>query len=125
INTTAISGTSDRPVLVRDAANSAWIPVGLAHYDGTGQLRGFLTMSDGAILLEKLDSGGSAKSFALFGESSLGIHCPSGQVLLHGSPVTVNGELQIGPASASGDAAQIDGISPIFAITSGSLPTVT
>lgn len=65
VNTTGISGTSDLPLSVRDPGNTFWSPVGLAHYDGTGQLRGFVTMTDSAIVIEKKDADGANVAFFL------------------------------------------------------------
>jgi hypothetical protein len=68
VNTTGITGTSDLPLSVRDPSNSFWSPVGLAHYDGTGQLRGFVTLSDSAIVIEKWDSDGTIMAYFLIAD---------------------------------------------------------
>lgn len=68
VNTTGIGGTSDLPLSVRDPSNTFWSPIGLAHYDNTGQLRGFITMSDDAIVMEKKDADGNVTSFVLIAD---------------------------------------------------------
>lgn len=68
VNTTGIGGTNDLPLSVRDPSDAFWSPVGLAHYDDTGQLRGFVTMSDSAVVVEKKDSDGNTMAYILLAD---------------------------------------------------------
>lgn len=47
-----------RPWLIRNETNDGWIEQGIIHRDDTGQIRAFITVSDGAIVYEKLDADG-------------------------------------------------------------------
>lgn len=85
INTTAIAGTTNRPLLVRNDADTDWIEIALAHYDASNVLRGFVTLSDGAVVMEYLDASSVLKAVVVLNESGVFLYTPSsGSVQLDG-----------------------------------------
>lgn len=118
VNTTSISGTACRPISVRNAADSAWIPAGLAVYT-SGVLRGMVTIaSDGGIALESRDASAVLKSYILVQNGKVQITGPANGVSVTGSVLGVIA------ATAGGNAPRLNQLSPLFSTTSGALSTV-
>lgn len=90
VNTTAIAGTPCRPVSVRDSADDAWIPSGLAVYT-SGVLRAFVTLaSDGGIAIESLDGSSSLKGLLIMDNFGITLYSVSGALTLGGTVISAN-----------------------------------
>lgn len=128
LNTTTISLTTGRPLSVRSAANDAWVPLGLAVYDSGGFLRAQVTLNvNGGVGIESRDGAAAAKSFLILkntvaklrAATSMSLTTLAGDINL----TPVGGNVLVPIATAIGAAARISQVSPLFAITSGALPT--
>jgi hypothetical protein len=125
LNTTAIAGTNDRPLSVW--SGSAWVSVAMAHYDGTGQIRDFVTQSDGALLIEHKTAAGAVACWAIWDDGGCDLHGVTNILAATGLTIGTgaNGALNLatgtGTVNLSGVLVGI-GMST-SAITSGALPT--
>lgn len=91
VNTTEITGTTCRPISVRNADNDDWIPNGLAVYTD-GVQRAFVTLnSDGGIAIESKDVAGALQSMVMMASNGVTIRALVGLLRLEGLAVEASG----------------------------------
>jgi hypothetical protein len=118
LNTTSLGGgEATYPLAVRNAANSAWIPVGLAVYNA-GVLRGLVSIGPtGSISLQSKDGTGTTTAYLDVVGGNINMSANS-TYNVSGVPFSVIA------ATASTNAPRLNQLSPLFTITSGALSTV-
>ena len=87
LDTTAITGTDNRPLYVRNPTDTGWFSIGLAAYDGSGNLRSFVTVANnGGVSAEAWDATGIVQSGFVIQAGSILLYAVDGvnpQINLH------------------------------------------
>lgn len=112
VNTTSPGFIPDgvRPALVRNATDDGWLEQGLVHFDGDGNLRSFVTLSDGAAVIEKLNADGDPMSMLILRDDVVYLSGNGVPIWLDGSAgggtawgISATGLERFGPGSEPAD----------------------
>lgn len=125
VNTTSISGTSQRPILVRNAANDAWIPIGDVLYASAVNRGGLTVANDGGVEVNSRNGSGVIQTY-LFLSNTTGSLVTKGLLTLDAGAGNIIRLQRAAQGTAAANANQLpilSQVSPLFSVTSGALTT--